>query len=473
MRLEKQRYAVVRKVEKTLRAHRMLEAGDLVLVAVSGGADSLVLLDVLALLSARLGVTLRVAHVDHGVRPSSGEDASFVREVASHYGLPCHIERMEGRDRGKGKSPEEWLRHERYRVFGSLLAETGAGRLATGHTADDRVETFLLRVISGAGATGLASIPPVRGPFIRPLLEVWRREVEEYAPFLPFAPRLDESNLDLSIPRNRVRHELLPLLEERYNPSVKRILLAEAEMFSAVAGSLRESAAAAAAGLVAECEGGLRLEVEGARALDVATLREVIAGMLRKLGREPEFRLVEDIRLKLLEGDGNPALDLGGGMKARRIYGRLVMGPQGEAKEAPQVRIPGEGTYPLGDSGLTMRVELREWRGEDPRRVAAGGHRALLDAEKLSFPLLVRGVRPGDCFHPLGSGGRRKLQDFLVDLKVPRERRHEVLLLESAGEVAWVVGMRIDDRFKIRDGTRKAVLFEVSGAHAFCEPRHC
>lgn len=467
MKLERERYAVVRKVGEALRARRMVEAGDLVLVAVSGGADSLVLLDALVALAEWIRISLHVVHVDHGVRPSSGEDASFVRGVAAHYGLPCRVEHLgTAREKG-GQSPEEWLRNERYRVFRALLEETGARRLATGHTADDRVETFLLRLIAGAGAGGLASIPAVRGPYIRPLIEVWRAEVEEYAPLLPFAPRLDESNLDLSIPRNRVRHELLPMLEKYYNPSVKRTLLAEAELLSGMAEALRGRAAAAAAEVVSSGEGEWRMDVEKARDLDVATLREVIAGMLRELGREPEFRLVEDIRRKLLEGGGNPSLDLGGGLKARRRYGQVVMGQAVSDMEAPRVEIPGEGVHALGDSGVTLRLELRERGGEDPRKAVIGEHMAWLDADLLRFPLLVRGVLPGDRFHPLGSPGRRKLQDFLVDLKVPREMRHEVLLLESGGEIAWVIGLRVDERFKVRSDTGRVAVLEASGLPAF------
>ncbi|MDI6831548.1 MAG: tRNA lysidine(34) synthetase TilS [Actinomycetota bacterium] len=463
MRLEKERYIVLRRVEETVRSRGMVEAGDLVLVAVSGGADSLVLLDAVALLAEDLGVSLGVVHVDHGVRPCSGEDASFVREVAEHYRLPCHVERIEAVGGKGGKSPEEWLREERYRIFRSLIEETGARRLATGHTADDRVETFLLRILAGAGPRGLASIPPVRGPYVRPLIGVWRREVEEYARFLPFEPRLDRSNLDLSIPRNRVRHELLPLLEGRYNPAVKRTLLAEAEMFSEVAEALAGRTDEARARVVREEGGAMLLDVEAARALEVATLREVIAGMLRGLGRDPEFRLVEDIRLKLLEGDGNPSLELGGGLEARRSYGLVRMGPVEAVPEAPWAEIPGEGIYPLGGSGLTLKVAFREWRGGDPGREAPGGERAWLDADLLRFPLLVRGVRPGDRFHPLGAPGRRKLQDFLVDLKVPRERRREVLVLESGGEIAWVMGLRIDERFRVREGTRRVAELEVAG----------
>ena len=463
MKLERARYVVVRKVEETLRRRGMVDVGDLVLVAVSGGPDSLVLLDALARLAGGLGISLRVVHVDHGVRPSSGEEAAFVREVAAHYGFPCHVERLEGNRAGRKESPEERLRNERYRVFEALLAETGARRLATGHTADDRVETFLLRMISGAGVSGLASIPPVRGPYIRPLIAVWREEVEGYARFLPFPPRLDESNLDLSIPRNRVRHELLPLLERGYNPSVRRTLLAEAEMLSEAAEALRGRASEAAAAMASYGEGAWRLDVEGARGLDTATQRELIAGMLRGLGREPAFRVVEDIRLKLLEGKGNPSLDLGYGMRARRSYGRIVMGPAPGEAEAPRVEVPGEGAYSLGASGAVLTVEIRESRGEDPASAARGGDTAWLDADLLRFPLLVRGVRPGDRFHPLGSPGRRKLQDFLVDLKVPRERRRGIAVLESGGEIVWVLGMRIDERFKVRGDTRRIAVLRLGG----------
>ena len=453
MRWEKERFTVIHRVRETWRRWPMFRPGDTVLVAVSGGADSLVLLDVLAELAGEEGIALRVVHVDHGVRPESGEDAEFVNGVASHYGLDCAVHRVEVEE--GGMSPEEALREARYGAFRSELEEAGAACLATGHTADDRVETLLLRLISGAGPRGLGAIPPVRPPYIRPLIRVWRREVEEYAEHLPFTPRSDRTNLDTSIPRNRVRHRLLPLLEEEYNPSVRRVLLAEAELLASLAELLDRLTEEAAKDDVSHTAAGTEIDVEGLRSRPLAIRREAIANSLRGMGLEPDFELVEDIRRKLLDIEGTSRLDLGPEAAARRVYDRIVLGPRPEYGPLPEMDIAGEGSHPLPQAGIRLQVRIMPRGDGDPRRSAADASVAWLDAERLSFPLRVRGIRPGDRFHPLGAPGRRKLQDFLVDEKVPREERGRVAVLESGGEIAWVMGMRIDERFKVREDTAR------------------
>lgn len=453
MRWEKERFTVISRVRETLRRWPMFSPGDLVVAAVSGGADSLVLLDVLVQLAGELGIELRVLHVDHGVRPESGEDAAWVEEASARYGLPCSVRKVTVS--GGGASPEEALRDARYAAFESELEATGAARLATGHSADDRVETLLLRLLAGTGPRGMGSIPPSRPPFVRPLIRVWRSEIEAYSLFLPMAPRVDPTNLNTSIPRNRVRHRLIPLLEEEYNPAVRRVLLAEAEMLASLADVVDVLASEAAVEVVSATSRGEEIAVEAMRSRPLAVRREVIAASLRRLGVEPDFDLVEDIRIKLLEIEGSSRLDLSPGLSARRVYDRLIMGPTPRMGPLPETPIPGDGVFSLPEAGLRLEVSTRRRGSEDPREAANDPCLAWLDADRLVFPLLARGIRPGDRFHPLGAPGRRKLQDFLVDAKVPREDRARVVVLESSGEIAWVVGMRIDERFKVGDGTRQ------------------
>ena len=462
MKWERERFAVIVRVRDTLRRWPMFGPGDVVLAAVSGGVDSLVLLDVLVQLAEEEGISLRVVHVDHGVRPDSADDAKYVQRVAEHYGLDCSVRRIKVQ-RGAGTSPEEGLREARYGAFREELESSGAARLATGHTADDRVETLLLRLITGAGPRGLGSIPPLRRPFVRPLIRVWRKEVDEYARFLPFAPRLDQTNLDTTIPRNRIRHRLLPLLEEEYNPSVKRVLLGEAEMLASLAEIIDELTRGSEEADVSETARGEEIDVEGLRSRPLAVRREVIAASLRRLGLEPGFDLVEDIRSRLLDIEGSSRLDLGPDHSARRVYNRIVLGPRPQHASIPEKYIAGEGAHDIPGSGMRLDISTRTRGGLDPSTAMEGPGEAWLDADRLSFPLLARGVRPGDRFHPLGAPGTRKLQDFLVDEKVPREDRPGILVIESAGEIAWVVGMRIDERFKVREDTTRVAVLKVTG----------
>ncbi|MFW6113489.1 MAG: tRNA lysidine(34) synthetase TilS [Actinomycetota bacterium] len=463
MRWEKERFSVIARVRETLRRWPMFSPGDGVLLAVSGGADSLVLLDVMVQLAGEEGLELSVLHVDHELRPESGKEADFVARTSADYGLSCAVRRVDvpAYSRDKGMSPEEAAREARYEAYREELLESGASRLATGHTADDRVETLLLRMIAGAGTRGLGSIPPVRYPYVRPLIQVWRKEVDAYASRLPFTPREDVTNRDISIPRNRVRYRLLPLLEEEYNPSIRRALLREADILSSVEEMMDYLAGQAELEAVDINSRGVEIDVAGLLSRHKALRRQVIIRALRRMGLNPDFELVEDIRSSLLEAGSNAGLDLGPGLEARRVYGKLILGPSPAVKRCGEMDIPGEGIYELPNTGAVLRVELRPRNDEDPVIEADNPGLACLDAERLEFPLRLRGIRPGDRFHPLGAPGSRKMQDFLVDAKIPREERAGIAVLESGGEIAWVVGMRIDDRFKVRHNTRHVAVMRL------------
>jgi tRNA(Ile)-lysidine synthase len=457
MKWEKERFTVIERVRETLDRWPMFAPDEEVLVAVSGGGDSLVLLDVLCELACDLGIKPRVIHVDHGLRPESAEEASFVKRVAGHYGMPCRAVRVSV-DRQHGElrlSPEEAAREARYQAFEEELARTEASRLALGHTADDRVETFLLRMIKGSGPAGLGSIPPVRLPYVRPLIQVWRKEIRAYEPFLPFSPIEDPSNRDLSIPRNRIRHELLPLLEDGYNPSVRRALLREADILADLGELLEALSLQAEEKDVNVTARGLEINLQGLRAHSPAIQRQLLAACLRQLRVEPGFELIENIRQGMMGSMGNPSQDVGHGLVAHRSYDRLILGPRPEVMPPDEMLLEGEGSYYHSSLGLRLELRSRPRGGKDPKHGCKGPKEAWLDADRLSFPLKLRGIRHGDRFHPLGAPGTRKMQDFLVDLKVPREERSGVAVLESAGEIVWVVGLRIDDRFKVDEDTRR------------------
>ncbi len=467
MRWERERFSVIDKARKTMRRWRMWRPGDLVLAAVSGGADSLVLLDVLAELAPLEGTSIAVFHVDHGLRPESGEEAAYVARVAGHYGVPFRAVKVEATPaRWKGTSPEEAARAARYRAFEGEMERTGAQRLATGHTADDRVETLLMRLFAGAGPGGLGGVPPRRGFYVRPLIEVWRSEVEAYARLLPFPPLQDPSNLDREIPRNYVRHVILPFLEEKY-PAVRQVLLREAETLCEVGELLEDLAGETESALLMEKGRSMELALEPLSSLPPAVRRQLLARLLRRAGAEPDYHLLEDIMRKVMAAQGCPSLDAGVGVSVRREYGRLVIGPRPGAVPAngaispPDVTITGEGRFTLPGEDAELRLQVRPRAGQPRLPAREDRLTAVLDADLLSFPLWVRGLRPGDRFHPLGAPGSRKLQDFLVDAKVPRGERGRVRVLESGGRIAWVIGYRIDDRFKVTDSTRRLAVFRV------------
>lgn len=453
---------MIKKARNAIERFGMLRGGERVLVAVSGGPDSLVLLDLLCRLRESYGLELEVIHIDHGLREESSRESNYVRAVADHYGLPFYGDRVEVRvDSGRRRlSPEEAARIARYTALERRLEAAGFDCIALGHHADDRVETFLLRLVAGTGPWGLTSIPPMRYPYIRPLISVWRREITDYATHLPFVPLQDPSNWDLSIPRNRVRHILLPLLEEKFNPATGEAIYRYIEMLEAERERGEGTRRVFSYGKLAE-EG---VRIDYFRELTLAEQRELIWYLVRSRGLEPSFQLVEDVRTKIFGGKSGSLLHLPGGWVALRDYERvrLLVRESLEARDRDRVvEIAGKGEFSLPDFGIGMvlRCEPRlpDWRAQ----ILRGPWKASFDLQLISFPLELRHIRPGDRFHPLGAPGRRKLQDFLVDLKVPRLERSRVMVLTSKGEIVWVLGHRIDDRFKVTDATSRILQVEV------------
>ncbi len=457
-KLPRKAYRVLEKARRSIDRYGMLQGGEKVLVAVSGGPDSLVLLDVLWRLSDPMALRLEVFHVDHGLRPASADDAEYVGRVAAAYGLPFASERVEVERRGaRGRmSPEEAAREARYAALERRLAGGGFDRAALGHQADDRVETFLLRLVTGAGPRALASIPPVRGPYIRPLIEVWESELGDYLGCLPLPPLSDPTNLDPAVPRNRVRHGLLPYLESEFNPAVKASLARVLEL-------LAEERAEAVP------EGWQDIPVSAAAAIELNAFDELpLAGrrllLWRKLlamGIRPTFQLVEDLRVNICGGRSGSRMALPSGWEAVREYDRVVVFKSGEAEPPPggpesrETLIEGEGDHLFAAAGISLEVEFLEDVPGMDEITGQGPWEAFLDLDRLEFPLQARLIRPGDRFFPLGAPGSRKVQDFLTDAKVPRRLRSRTLAVLSDGRIAWLVGQRIDDRFKVTASTRR------------------
>ncbi len=461
--LEPLRFSVLKKVTRTIRDRRMLDGGERVLVAVSGGLDSLCLLDILHMLEPELRLELAVFHFDHQLRPESGEDAAYVEQVAAHYQLPFfgRTGDVAALTRQLGASPEEGARKARYEALEEAAAEWGADVAAMGHTADDRAETFLLRLLSGAGMRGLASIPPKRGIYVRPLIDTWRRELEEsWAPGLQFAPRLDSTNLDEAVPRNRVRRRLIPLLEREYNPAVREALLREAELLAEDQLLLERLMLERAPDFLERGPDSVSLDLLALEAMHPAEQRRAVQLALELAGIEAGFQLIEDVIRKVLGGASGAGLDLPGGHRAERTYECLVISALGTPERIrEELLICGEGEYRSDELGLELNVRHLP---EVPRTPFADEPwQATLDADRLRFPLVLRAVREGDRFHPLGLQGSQKVQDFMVNAKVSRRERRSAAVLESAGSIAWLVGFRIDDRFKVAPGTRNAVGIEV------------
>ena len=403
-------------VLRTIAAHALFERGERVLVAVSGGPDSMALLHLLWEARDRLGLTLEVAGVDHGLRPAAAQELDVVEARAAALELPFVRLPVDVAGARRGASLQDAARRARLGALEVLAAARGAGRIALGHQADDQAETVLFRILRGTGLPGLCGIPYRRGPFVRPLLDVGRAEIVRYLRrrSIPFVE--DPSNADLRFARARVRHRYLPLLREE-NPRV-------AEALVALAAAARRTAAPAM-----ERGGG----PESAPALP------------RRLGAA-----VERLRAR----GGTATLDVAGGQRLEISYGAVRLGARAPVRDrAPEPTvIAGPGTYRCATGAL----DVTEGSGGRPERAGS----AAFDAELVAWPLTLRARRAGDRMRPRGGRGSRKLSDLMIDAKIARGARASLPVVVSArGELLFVPGLRPAEMARPTARTRRVVRF--------------
>ncbi|BBL79615.1 tRNA(Ile)-lysidine synthase [Rubrobacter xylanophilus] len=421
------------------------------LALVSGGPDSVALLRVLT----ALGREPVVLHVDHGLRgEESRGDAGFVLELCRGLGLRCEVRRLRLEE---GPGLQERARRERYRLAGELADRLGASAVTVGHNADDVAETLLLNLARGSGLRGLSGIPPVRGKICRPLIERTRAEILEYLRGLGQGYRVDSTNLRPKYARNRVRLEVMPVLEELH-PGAARNMARAAELVREDLAVLEELAA----GMVREAEGGAEVSIPELRKLPPALRRYAVRRAYAAVspGAPPlSRRLVEGVLELARGGGGTRLLDLPGGVVAAARFGeRLVLyrrGGGGDPGERPLV--PGE-EFRFGG----WRVRVEEVGRLDPRD-ASRPEVAYLDAG--GGPYRVRLVREGDTIRPLGLGGTKKVMRAMMDRKVPKDlRRRTPVVVDPEGRVAWVFLGELGEDFRVRETTEKVLRVEVERA---------
>ena len=418
----------------------MLRGGESVLAAVSGGADSVALLDVLGALAGEWSLTLHAVHVNHGLRPGAEADATFVRDLCAQWNVPLHVERVAVRREPPWEGLEAEARRARYAAFREVAKRTGAQRIATAHTADDQAETVLMRILEGAGPRGLAGIAASRGMLIRPLLDARRADVEAHLRARGVTWVEDESNRDPRFLRNRIRHQVLPFLAEIIEPSIVDRLVRSATLVRSMVEDLERAAAHELARLAQRAPEGFILRVSDLGALPHELAAETVRHAGRVLGHGAALRrhAHQALQRLLVPGAVSGSFRMGG-LVVERSGRWLRVGPPRLPPLAPRV-LPVPGTIALPEIGAV--IEARCFPKPPGYAAPRDTLLAAFDADLLPERLDIRSRRTGDRFAPFGGPSERRLKSLFIDAGVPRWSRPRVPLLEAAGDIIWVAGLR-------------------------------
>ena len=431
--------------------------GKAITAAVSGGPDSLAMVHALHRTAALTRIRLTVVHLDHGIREEdSKSDAAFVKNFCNRIGIPCEVGSVDIPRIAKSRklSIEDAARRERHKFLASTSSKFGSSAVALGHTSDDQVETVLMHVMRGSGLNGLKGMELISTRIMegttlnlfRPLLSISRIAVESYCAKARLTPRIDSTNLSAEFTRNSVRLELLPLME-RYNPAVRQALIRLSRSASRDLVFLEQATSKAWKASCKVSNGVITINTDSLLALPEALAYRVLKRAAVTIMGTTNNLLMEHVEsmMRLSRRPAGRSLDLPSGATVVTGYGELVISESG-SNSIPLpalplktlLAVPGITEIP----GWKIETSFEESPNTYPETRKTLGGSAWLNIGATNS-LLVRCRKPGDYFHPSGMQDRKKLQDFMVDSKIPRAWRDRIPLLETERGVAWVVGWRI------------------------------
>lgn len=471
---------IVRSVKQTIGEHSMFQVGDQVLVAVSGGPDSVALIHLLNTIAPLFSFRMAIAHLNHCLRQNESErDAEFVLKLAQKLNLPAYIEKIDVRQYSSEHklSLEEAARRVRYAFLDQVAAEHGFNKIALGHQYDDNAELILMHLLRGSGPLGLAGIPPVRGEkIVRPLINVQRSEIIDYLTEKKLEYVIDTSNSDLNYQRNKLRHHLIPELLTAYNPRIREtlnrlasVMQSEDEWLDELIEPIFQQR------LLSQETLEIRLSLREFEQLPLAARRRLIRRAILALKgdlRRITFKHVDAVIQMAGTGPTTGHLDLPDRVGIQRNHQVLII-----SKKKDRLRSRGEDLrnqicppyeYTINSPELVhieetgAFIEFMEIGVEEVTEFAHTGQQtAFFDINKVKFPLNVRNFRPGDRFSPLGMAGTQKLKKFFINTKIPQEQRARCPLLVSNGKIIWVAGHRMDNSVKVSAETRRVLKAEL------------
>lgn len=442
-------------VTDTIIRHDLLRGGEKVVVGLSGGPDSVCLLVLFDKLKQRFDLEVCAVYIDHGLRPAeTPAEILFCEHLCRQFGIPFMSRSIDVRAHAEkhGMNRQEAARELRYQCFLEVATEVTADLVALAHNADDQAETVLMRLLRGSGPAGLSGIPIKRRNIIRPLLETERSTIEHFLNEHEITSVIDSSNMRTDYMRNRIRKILMPELVQM-NPefirSIQRmtaIVQEEERYFEIIVTKTLMKLVSR------KNDKRLELFLAPLEMMNRVLLRRVLRRALDMTEslRGIIFIHIEDIIKLIISGKAGDRIYLPRDIRVIKEYALLVI-----TSESPPV-VTDNKLHPPGEAVLIgIRTVIKAQFEEDGSDPGDGRSSVLLDAGKMLFPLKIRARKPGDFFYPYGFGKKKKIQDYFVDEKVPRDERDGVPLVLSENDIAWIAGYRADHRFRVTDQTKK------------------
>ncbi len=464
----KKKNNLLSKVCGTLTKYHMTNNDDRVVIALSGGPDSVFLIHAMDKLKNLLNISLYAFHLNHGLRGKEADrDMEFCKDLCDKMEIPIQIIKRDVSDfaRKNGLSVEEAGHQLRYSIYKDMLDHFKADKIATGHTFDDQAETVLMRLLSGAGKKGLAGIAPIwENYIIRPLIDIRKQEILDFLKWSNIKYQLDSTNLDQSMMRNRIRNLLIPLLKEKFNPQIEENLCRIATIFREEMTYLDEITGSLLKRFARITENRAVLDIEETLSLSPFIAKYLIRRFIANFSgslKDISFEHTNNV-FELLESRSGSSVILPGGLRAEKEYRFLVItrwDDNEENGELPDIRLNIPGITRSKEWGVSIRAEILN---EIPHNVGDNPYSIYLDYDGcIDREFILRTRKIGDRFTPMGMNGTKKLKDFFIDQKVPRRLRESIPIIVCGEEILWIAFYRQSDFCRINEKTKRVLNLQI------------